>query len=119
MQRQIPWSSLAVGLAGGVLSGFFGVGGGIVMVPLLVGVLHFGQHEAHATSLAAIFLIAVAAFAGYLSAGEVDPLVGVSLGVGGVAGSIIGAQVMHRMSPNTLRGVFAVVMIAAGFGMVF
>lgn len=89
------------------------------MVPLLVGVLRFGQHEAHATSLAAIFLIAVAAFAGYLSAGEVDPLVGVSLGVGGVAGSVIGAQVMHRMSPNTLRGVFAVAMIAAGLRMVF
>jgi uncharacterized membrane protein YfcA len=112
------WKSLAVGLAGGLLSGFFGVGGGIVMVPLLVGVLHFGQHEAHASSLAAIFLIAVAAFAGYLSAGEVDLVVGVSLGLGGVVGSILGAQLMHRLSPNTLRGVFAVAMIVAGVRMV-
>jgi uncharacterized membrane protein YfcA len=101
-----------------LLSGFFGVGGGIVMVPLLVGVLHFGQHEAHASSLAAIFLIALAAFAGYLSVGEVDPVIGVSLGVGGVAGSIIGAQLMHRLSPNTLRGVFAIAMVAAGIRMV-
>ncbi len=110
--------ALLVGLVGGLLSGFFGVGGGIVLVPLLVLVLAFDQHAAHATSLAAIFLIAISAFLGYLTADAVDIPVGLALGLGGMAGSAIGASLMHRMSANGLRAVFAVALIVAGVRMV-
>ncbi len=111
--------ALLVGLAGGVLSGFFGVGGGIVLVPLLILAMRFDQHSAHATSLAAIFLIAVSAFLGYWTADAVDILVGIALGVGGMVGSVFGANLMHRMSPNRLRAVFAGALIVAGLRMVF
>lgn len=112
------WKAVAVGLLGGVLSGFFGVGGGIVLVPLLIMFLKFDQHQAHATSLAAIFLIALAAFIGYLGGDSVDLPTGVALGVGGMAGAVGGARMMDRMHPNTLRGVFAVVLVIAGVRMV-
>ncbi len=118
MAASITRRALLVGLAGGTLSGFFGVGGGIVLVPLLILVLRSDQHAAHATSLAAIFLIALAAFAGYLTSDAVDLEIGVALGVGGLAGAALGATLMHRLSPNAIRGVFALAMIVAGIRMV-
>ena len=54
-----PWKLVLIGLAAGLLSGGFGVGGGIVLVPLRLAV-QMDRHRAHATSLASIFPIAVA-----------------------------------------------------------
>jgi hypothetical protein len=105
---------LVVGLAGGLLSGFFGVGGGIVMVPLILAVLDTDRHRAHATSLAAIFLIALSALIGYARAGNLDLGVGLALGAGGLVGSAAGAQLMHRMSATSLKVVFAVLLVATG-----
>src|SRR5688500_6857675 len=49
-----PWVPIAIGLVAGIASGLLGVGGGIVMVPLLATFAGFAQHRAHATSLAPI-----------------------------------------------------------------
>jgi hypothetical protein len=107
-----------VGAIAGLFSGILGVGGGIVMVPLMVGLLRFDQHRAHATSLAAIVLIALSGALRFGVAGEVEWAVGFALGVGGVVGSTIGAHLMNRLSPTALRIVFGVIMIAAGLRMV-
>lgn len=109
---------LVVGAAAGLLSGLLGVGGGIVLVPLLLGVLAFDQHRAHASSLAAIVLIAVSGAIRFGVAGEIDLAVGIALGVGGIAGSTAGAHLMHRLSANALRGVFGGSMVLAGLRMV-
>ena len=111
--------AILVGLAGGFLSGMFGVGGGIVMVPLIIWVLGHDRHTAHATSLAAIFLIAGSGVIAYGSAGSMDPPIGLALGVGGVAGGVLGATLMHRMSPRGLQLVFALLLVGAGLRMVF
>jgi hypothetical protein len=103
----------------GLFSGILGVGGGIVMVPLMVGVLHFDQHRAHATSLAAIVLIAISGALRFAFAGEVAWAVGLALGVGGIVGSTVGAHLMNRLSPTALRFIFGVIMILAGLRMVF
>lgn len=108
-----------VGVVAGLFSGILGVGGGIVMVPLMVGVLRFGQHRAHATSLAAIVLIAVSGAVRFGIAGQVEWAVGLALGVGGVVGSTVGAHLMHRLSPIALRMVFGLILILAGLRMVF
>lgn len=108
-----------VGVAAGLFSGILGVGGGIVMVPLMVGLLHYGQHRAHATSLAAIVLIAISGAVRFGVAGEVEWAVGLALGLGGVAGSTVGAHLMDRLSPRTLRIVFGFIMVVAGLRMVF
>lgn len=109
---------LALGVVAGFFSGFLGVGGGIVMVPLLVGWLRFDQHRAHATSLAAIVLIAVSATVRFSIAGEVDWGIGVALAVGGMVGSTVGAQWMHRLRSESLKAVFGVILIGAGISMV-
>lgn len=113
-----PARIVVVGLAGGLLSGFFGVGGGIIMVPLIMWLLRADRHTAHATSLGAIFVIAVSGVITYAQAGSIDVAVGIALGVGGLVGAWIGAQLMHRMSSSGLRVVFAIVLIVAGLRMV-
>lgn len=93
------------------------MGGGIVMVPLLV-IVGLDRHRAHATSLAAIVFIAVAGAASFGLSGEIDLVLGATVGVGGVAGSVIGATVMNRVSARSLRLVFGVVLLVAAIRMI-
>lgn len=115
--RPDPWKLILIGLAAGLVGGGLGVGGGIVLVPLLV-VVGFERHNAHATSLAAIVLIAVMGGLSFGVSGELSLGVGVVIGVGGVVGSVIGATVMHRASPRALTIVFAVVLLVAAVRMI-
>ncbi|TPW72240.1 sulfite exporter TauE/SafE family protein [Schumannella sp. 10F1B-5-1] len=97
---------LAVGLIGGFLSGLFGVGGGIVMVPLLTTVLCFDQRRAAATSLAAIVPTAIAGTISYGIGGQVQ-LVGAALiGVGGIVGAQLGSRLLRRLPLGWLRWLF-------------
>lgn len=114
-----PVVAALAGALGGAVGGFFGVGGGIVLVPLGVWLLRFDQHRAHATSLAAIAAIALAGTVRFALSGAVDWGVGIALGVGGVLGSTLGARLMHRLSPRALQGLFAVILVVAGLRMVF
>jgi uncharacterized membrane protein YfcA len=112
-----PWKLVLIGLAAGLVGGGLGVGGGIVMVPLLVAV-GFDQHRSHATSLAAIVLIAAAGAVSFGMSDEVALGIGVTVGLGGVVGSVIGASVMHRISPRSLTVVFGFVLLVAAIRMI-
>lgn len=95
-----------LGLGAGLASGLLGVGGGIVMVPMLVGVLHMSQHEAHATSLAAIIPIATVGAATFAAAGEVDFAIAGALIAGSLLGAPLGARIMAGVDETTLKLVF-------------
>ena len=84
---------VAIGLGGGLLSGLLGVGGGIVMVPLLVLWAAYPQRDAHAISLGAIIPISIAGIATYGVAGEVRYGTAIAL----AAGSIVGARIDERL----------------------
>ncbi|HEX2236742.1 MAG TPA: sulfite exporter TauE/SafE family protein [Actinomycetota bacterium] len=107
----------AIGIAAGLLSGLLGVGGGIVMVPLLVAVVGLTQHEAHATSLAAIAPIAAVGALRFALAGSVDLGVAVLLAAGSLAGAPLGARVLRRASDNALKAAFGALMIAVAAGL--
>ncbi len=119
--RPLPalrWARLiAIGSAAGVLSGLLGVGGGIILVPLLVGVLAYDQHRAHATSLAAIFTIAVSGTIGFALGGAVAWRLGLVVAAGAIVGSTVGARQMGKMSPRLLRSVFLVMLVVAAIQM--
>lgn len=112
-----PWKLALIGLAAGTVGGGLGVGGGIILVPLLV-MVGLDRHRAHATSLAAIVLIAVTGAISFTVSGEADVGLGVLIGVGGVLGSVIGASVMHRVSARALTIVFALVLLVAGIRLI-
>ncbi|HEX9848749.1 MAG TPA: sulfite exporter TauE/SafE family protein [Acidimicrobiia bacterium] len=105
-----PWKLVLIGLVAGLFSGGFGVGGGIILIPLLLAV-GIDRHRAHATSLATITLIAVAGAISFGVSGEIDLASGVIVGIGGVAGSAVGASVMHRISPRALTIVFGLLLL--------
>jgi uncharacterized protein len=113
-----PWRLVLIGLAAGLLSGGFGVGGGIILVPLLLAV-GMGRHRAHATSIASIFPIAAAGALIFALSGEVDLGLGVAVGIGGIVGSIVGASLMNRLSTRSLSIFFGLVLLAAGIRMIF
>ncbi len=95
----------------GFLSGLFGVGGGILIVPGLVLFLGMDQRLAHGTSLAAIVPIALAGVAGYALDGAVDWAAGALLIIGAAAGAVIGTRALRTVSQRWLRALFAVFLI--------
>jgi uncharacterized membrane protein YfcA len=101
-----------VGLVAGFLSGLFGVGGGILIVPALVLLLGFAQRLAHGTSLAAVLPIAIASLTSYALEDKVDWKVGALLAVGAVAGAVIGTHILHRLPHDALAITFAVLLVA-------
>jgi uncharacterized membrane protein YfcA len=109
---------IAVGFVAGFLSGLFGVGGGILIVPALVLVLGFDQRLAHGTSLAAVLPIAVASFTSYAVSDSVDWPVGVLLAIGAVGGAVVGTRLLHRLPHDALALAFAVLLLATAVRLV-
>jgi uncharacterized membrane protein YfcA len=93
----------AIGLAGGLFSGLLGVGGGVVMVPLLVLWGGFGQRDAHAVSLGAIIPISAAGVLTFGVAGEIRLWEGLALAVGAIAGAQAGARLLARADERNLK----------------
>ncbi len=107
-----------VGLVAGFLSGLFGVGGGILLVPALVIVLKLGQKLAHGTSLAAVLPIALSSLLGYTIAGKVDWPVAALLSLGAVGGAVIGTHFLHRLPQRAVGWAFALVLLATSIRLV-
>jgi len=102
----------AIGTAAGMFSGLFGVGGGIVLVPLLVLWLGYGPREATGTSLAAIAVTATAAVALQAAYGNVHVDKGLLVGVPAVGGVLMGTWLQQRIEAETLSLLFAVFLVA-------
>ena len=109
--RRIP-ELAAIGTAAGGLSGLFGVGGGVVIVPLLVLWMGYEEREATGTSLAAIILIAGAAAAVQGLYGNVRLEEAVLVGVPAVAGVVGGTALQQRLPQRVLSLLFAVLLLA-------
>ena len=109
-----PWRLRAamLGVAAGLLSGLFGVGGGIIMVPLLVAWFALDQRRASATSLLAIVPIATASAAGYALNGNIDLGAGLLLLIGGVIGGQLGARLLPGTPIATLQLWFGILSLA-------
>jgi uncharacterized membrane protein YfcA len=103
-----------IGLLAGFFGALFGVGGGIVIVPLLVMALAFDQRRASATSLAAILVSSTAGAVTYGLRGEVKPGAAALVGIPAVAGVLIGAALQQRIPVQRLTIGFAVLLTAVG-----
>ena len=97
----------AIGTGAGLFSGLFGVGGGVVIVPLLVLWLGYGEREATGTSLAAIAVIAAAAVLTQGAYGNLHVGDGLLVGVPAVAGVVAGTALQQRVDPRTVSLLFA------------
>ena len=100
-----------IGLAAGVFSGMFGVGGGTVMVPLLVLWRGFNEKRATGTSLMAIIIVATYAVVGHAIFGSVDVVKGVLIGIPAIFGVVAGTALQQKLEDRVLSGMFAVLML--------
>ena len=97
-----------------MLAGLLGIGGGIIMVPAMVGLLHIDQHRAHGTSLAVIVPISIMGVTMYAARGDINWALTAAIGSSSVIGAVIGARSMMNLSSRRLRQIFGVYMIAVG-----
>jgi len=105
---------VAIGLAAGVFSALFGVGGGILAVPLLVLAVGLPQRVATATSLGAIGITASAGVIVFAARGEVDVGYAALVGLPAAVGALIGTSVQQRIRTRTLTYGFALLLTGVG-----
>jgi hypothetical protein len=107
--------AFAGGLVAGVAGGLFGVGGGVLLIPILTGAFALTQHQAHGTSLAVIGGTAIAGLAVYGPRGEVAWLTAALVGLASALAAPHGARLARRTSPRGLTLAFAafLVLVAA------
>ncbi len=101
----------AIATVAGVLSGLFGVGGGIVIVPLLILWLGYGEREATGTSLAAIALISLLAAGFHGLKGAVDVPKGALVGAPAVVGVVLGTYLQQRVPERAVSGGLAALLV--------
>lgn len=106
---------LAVATLCGVASGMFGIGGGVLLVPLLGLLFAFSQHRAQGTSLIALIPpTGVLALLAYAKGGYVSWKTGVLLIPGVFLGGILGGMLAKRIKPRSMREIFAGILFALG-----
>lgn len=111
---------LLVGIIAGILSGLFGIGGGIVIVPALVMLFGFGQQTAQGTTLALLSIpVSLVAALNYTKAGMVDWKAAVILAIGFIAGGFFGSKMAVGVDGNVMKKMFAVLMIVMAVKMLF
>jgi uncharacterized membrane protein YfcA len=104
---------ICIGLVAGALSGLFGVGGGILIVPALIIFMNMAQKQSHGTSLAAILPIAVSGVIGYTTGDSINWAAALFLTIGSAGfGAIIGTKLLQVLSRRFVAVLFIAVLIA-------
>ncbi len=111
---------IIIGLLAGLLSGLVGVGGGILIIPLLIMFLGFTQHQAQGTALFAMLPpIGILAAMNYYKEGFVKWEYAVVIALAFVAGGYLGSKISLSLSPQTIRRLFGVVMLIGAIKLIF
>lgn len=109
-----------VGLVAGVFSGFFGIGGGIIIIPALVYFFGLTQHEAQGTTLAIMIPpIGLLAAIKYYTEGNVKLYLAAFICIGFLIGGLFGAQFAHKFPPPLLKKLFGLFLLGISFNMIF
>jgi uncharacterized membrane protein YfcA len=111
---------IIIGLFGGIMSGFIGIGGGVIIVPALIYVIGFPQHMAQGTSLFLMLPpIGILAFMNYYKAGQVNLAYGAIIAVAFILGGYFGSKLSLKLSPAIVKSIFGLVMAYVAFRMIY
>ncbi len=111
LSRSALFKGALIGLAAGLASGYVGVGGGFIMVPLFISLLGLPMKLTSGTSLIAVTILAIPGTAEHLMMGNVDVVAGIAMAVGSIPGALVGAQFVKKIPERTLRYVFGIVLL--------
>lgn len=103
---------ILTGLLVGLFAGLFGIGGGIILVPMLIYVFKFPHKLAAGTSLMSVIFPVSSAVVTYLWQGHYDLVVAALLAVGSSIGAQIGARLLHRINPQIIRFIFIIILFS-------
>jgi len=111
---------IIIGLLAGFLSGLVGVGGGILMIPLMIIFLGFSQHQAQGTALFAMLPpIGILAAINYYKGGFIDWEHAVVIAFAFVGGGYFGSKLSLSLSPEIIRRIFGIVMLIGAIKLIF
>ncbi len=111
---------VGIGLAAGILSGFVGIGGGVVIVPALIYFLGLTQFQAQGTSLAIMLPpVGIMAFYNYYKVGHVNITYAVVIAITFIIGGYLGSKFALRLNPNVVRFIFGILMLYVAFRMIY
>lgn len=121
MNTTLIASLIIIGLLAGILSGFMGVGGGVVMVPLMIVLLGFNQHQAQGLSLAvlAVPVTFIAAYTYHINGSPVNWKYALVIASFFIIGGYIGSKFAVAIPQNILKKIFAVILVVAAIKMFF
>tara|TARA_B100000767_G_scaffold19610_1_gene17930 strand:- start:81 stop:485 length:405 start_codon:yes stop_codon:yes gene_type:complete len=111
---------IIIGLLAGIISGLVGVGGGIIIIPLLIILLGLTQHQSQGTALFAMLPpIGILAAINYYKQGFVKWEYAAVIAFTFVIGGYFGSKISLSLPPQTVRRVFGVIMLIGGFKLIF
>ncbi len=102
-----------IGMVAGLASGYVGVGGGFIMVPLMLSLVGISMKQASGTSLIAVMLLAIPGTIEQGLLGNIDYMAGIAVAVGSIPGAVIGARLVRLVPERTLRFIFGGFLIVA------
>ncbi len=109
---------IAIGIFTGVVAGMFGIGGAVILIPALVFILGFSQHDAQGTSLAMMLPpIGLLAAYNYYKAGHVNLIFALILAVFFMLGAYFGSKIALNLPQIVLRKIFAVLLLGIAIKM--
>ena len=103
----------AIGLFAGLASGYVGVGGGFIMVPLMMSVLHVPMKLTSGTSLIAVMILAVPGVVTQAMLGNINWVAGIAVACGSIPGAALGARLIPKVPERQLRFLFAGFLVVA------
>jgi len=111
---------IMLGVLAGAMSGLFGIGGGVIIIPALVLIAGFTQHEAQGTTIA-VFLLPVGILAAmqYYKSGHIHIIVALLICFGFLIGSFFGANVAESLSHIALKRAFGIFLLIMSVSMIF
>jgi len=111
---------IAIGISAGIMSGFVGIGGGVIMVPAMVYLLGMNQHMAQGTSLLLMLPpIGILAVMNYYRADQVNWNYGIIIAIAFVIGGYFGSRLALKLSPGIVKLIFGVLMLYISFKMIY
>ena len=113
LSRKQLLQGAAIGLVAGLASGYVGVGGGFIMVPLMLSVIGIPMRKASGTSLIAVMILAIPGVIEQGIIGNINYLAGIAIVIGTIPGAVIGARLVTKVPERTLRLLFGCLLIVA------
>ena len=113
------FKKMVIGIFAGIVCGFFGSGGGMILVPSFVHLLGLNEKEARATSVFAILPMVIVSMLFYMQADYIDWKIGINCAIGGIIGGYIGSKLLKKTQNKYLQIFFIFFLVYVSIKMIF